>query len=181
MVWTTVEALAAPTPAIGNFRDILTDPGALAAAGHSVLWVGIALLLIGIGYGIAVISRLIRNWRVLLSVLILPFGVSGLVSGAVFRMIFDPNPERGMAKELFVKVGEEQGEARCLQHLGSAALTDPRVAGQIHDGRPTPLTQQEAAAAALPLLTRAKQLRAGQPDTTLVDHYLALATDRLAS
>src|SRR2546423_14975236 len=72
MVWTTIEALVAPTPVVGNFRDILTDSGALAAAGHSLLWVGIALLLIGIGYGIAVISRLIRNWRGLLCVLIPP-------------------------------------------------------------------------------------------------------------
>ena len=33
--------------------------------------------------------------------LILPFGVSAVVSGAVFRLIFDPNPERGMASALF--------------------------------------------------------------------------------
>src|SRR3954463_13790384 len=49
MVWTTLEALHAAPPVIGNFRDILTDSGALAAGWHSLLWVGIALLLIGIG------------------------------------------------------------------------------------------------------------------------------------
>jgi alpha-glucoside transport system permease protein len=102
MIWTLVWALAADTPIVGNFRDILTDGGALAAAGHSVLWVGIALVLIAAGYGIALISRLVRGlWRVLLYILILPFGVAALVSGAVFRIIFDPNPERGMASALF--------------------------------------------------------------------------------
>lgn len=102
MIWTLVWALAAETPVIGNFRDILTDPGALAAAWHSVLWVGIALVLVAAGYGIAVISRLVRGlWGVLLYVLILPFGVAALVSGAVFRIIFDPNRERGMASALF--------------------------------------------------------------------------------
>jgi hypothetical protein len=83
------------------------------------------------------------------------------------------------AEELFTLVAEEQGEARCLQHLGSAALTNPTVAGQIRDGRPTDLTPREAAAVALPLLERSKRLRAGQPDTTLVDHYLHLARTRL--
>jgi alpha-glucoside transport system permease protein len=34
-------------------------------------------------------------------VLLLPFGVSALASGAVFRIIFDPAPERGMASALF--------------------------------------------------------------------------------
>jgi hypothetical protein len=83
------------------------------------------------------------------------------------------------AKELFTVAGEEQGEARCLQHLGSAALASPEAAGQIRDGRPAPLTPKEAATVALPLLERAKHLRAGQPDTTLVDHYLADARSRL--
>lgn len=101
MVWTTVSALIAPTPIVGNFADILTDSSALAAGWHSVLWVGIALVLIAIGYGIALVSQVIRGARLLLTVLILPFGVSALVSGAVFRMIFDPNPERGMASALF--------------------------------------------------------------------------------
>jgi alpha-glucoside transport system permease protein len=102
MVWTVVWALRADLPLIGNFRDILTDPGALEAGLHSLLWVLIALALIAVGYGIAVLSVLVREfWRVLLYLLILPFGVSALVSGAVFRMIFDPNPERGMASALF--------------------------------------------------------------------------------
>ena len=101
MVWTMWSALSADTPIVGNFADILTDPGALNAAWHSMLWVGIALVLIALGYGIALISRVVRGARLLLTVLILPFGVSALVSGAVFRMIFDPNPERGMVSALF--------------------------------------------------------------------------------
>ena len=100
MVWTLVSALAGSPAVVGNFVGILTDGDALAAAWHSVLWVGIALVLIGLGYGIALISRAVRGARLLLTVLILPFGVSAMVSGAVFRMIFDPNPERGMASAL---------------------------------------------------------------------------------
>lgn len=83
------------------------------------------------------------------------------------------------AREMFVGIGEEQGEARCLQHLGAAALVDTRVAGQLRDGEPEALSPQEAAVVALPRLTRAKQLRAGQPDTPLTDHYLAMATNLL--
>jgi alpha-glucoside transport system permease protein len=102
MIWTAGQALAADVPVIGNFRALFTDPTALRSAWHSVLWVGIALVLIAAGYCIAVLSRHVgRLWRVLLYALILPFGVSAVVSGAVFRLIFDPNPERGMASALF--------------------------------------------------------------------------------
>jgi alpha-glucoside transport system permease protein len=102
MVWTAVWALDADVPVVGNFWNVLTDSGALTAAWHSLLWVGIAVALIAAGYWIAVLSRLVHGlWRVLLYLLILPFGVSALASGAVFRIMFDPNPERGMASALF--------------------------------------------------------------------------------
>jgi alpha-glucoside transport system permease protein len=102
MVWTVGWALDADVPVIGNFRALFTDPIALRSAWHSVLWVGIALVLIAVGYGIAVLSRHFGTMQgVLLYVLILPFGVSAVVSGAVFRLIFDPAPERGMASALF--------------------------------------------------------------------------------
>ncbi len=84
------------------------------------------------------------------------------------------------ARTMFARIGEDVGEARCLQHLGSAALADPRVAGRLRDGRPTPLSRREAAVVAVEWLERAKALRTGQPDTTLVDHYLAEARSAIA-
>jgi len=100
MAWTLVWALSAPWGA-GNFVDVLTDPDALSAAWHSVVWVVIGVVLLVAAYVIAVLSRVVsRLWRVLLYLMILPFGVSAMVSGAVFRMIFDPEPERGTASAL---------------------------------------------------------------------------------
>jgi hypothetical protein len=79
------------------------------------------------------------------------------------------------ARTMFARVGEDIGESRCLQHLGSTAVEDARMAGLQRDGRPVALSSRDAAAVALHLLERAKELRTGQPDTTLVDHYLAKA------
>ncbi len=101
MGWTFAWALHDDMPLVGNFVSVFTDGAALRSAWHSLLWVGIAIALIAVGYVIAVLSRHVgKLWRVLLYVLILPFGASALVSGAVFRLIFDPNPERGMASAL---------------------------------------------------------------------------------
>ncbi|HEX6360055.1 hypothetical protein [Actinophytocola sp.] len=101
MVWTFGWALDANVPIVGNFRALFMDPAALRAAWHSLVWVAIALALIVFGYCVAVLSQHVgRLWRLLLYVLILPFGVSAVVSGAVFRLIFDPNPERGMVSAI---------------------------------------------------------------------------------
>lgn len=81
--------------------SLFDDPAALRAAWHSVLWVLIAVVLLVAGYVIAVLSRLVsRLWQALLYLMILPFGVSAMVSGATFRMIFDPNPDRGTVSAL---------------------------------------------------------------------------------
>lgn len=85
------------------------------------------------------------------------------------------------AQAMFERTGEDRGMARCLQHLGSAALADPRVAGHLRDGRPVPLAPHDAAAVAVEWLERAKDLRTGQPDTELADHYLGEARRRLVT
>ncbi|OLF19109.1 tetratricopeptide repeat protein [Actinophytocola xanthii] len=85
------------------------------------------------------------------------------------------------ARTVFRRIGEDPGEARCLQHLGAAALCEPGVAGLVRVGRPVPLPGPDAAAVALALLERAKELRTGQPDTELVDHYLDQARRALKS
>ncbi len=77
-----------------------------------------------------------------------------------------------LARATFARIGEEHGEARCLQHLGAVAVTDPVAAGQLLRGVPEPVPAREAAREALRCLARAKALRTGQPDTDLVDHYL---------
>jgi hypothetical protein len=85
-----------------------------------------------------------------------------------------------LARTTFVRIGEQLGEARCLQHLGAAALCDEHAAGQLLRGNPEPVAPQDAALAAINLLQRAKSLRPRHADNTLLDRYLAEAKARLA-
>ncbi len=83
-----------------------------------------------------------------------------------------------LAHATFSRIGEKQGEARCLQHLAAAALADPRAAGQLVWGNPEPVDDAEAARAALSRLLQAKSLRPRQ-QTPLADHYRREAVRRL--
>jgi len=85
------------------------------------------------------------------------------------------------ALALYRDLGEEQGEARCLQHLGTLAVVSPDIAGLLDTGHRLPVGPNRAAAVARDYLARSKHLLAGQPDRTLVDHYLRIAEQRLAA
>lgn len=79
----------------GNFA-VIGDPSALRAIGNSVAWIVVALCLVVVGFLLALVSyRLPGLWSILQPALVVPFAVSVLVSGATFRLIFDPTPERG--------------------------------------------------------------------------------------
>jgi hypothetical protein len=54
------------------------------------------------------------------------------------------------------------------------------VAAYLLDGSPGELSSAKAAKTAVDLLEQAKELRTGQPDTELVEHYLAEARTQLS-
>ncbi|HET9141801.1 hypothetical protein [Actinophytocola sp.] len=78
-----------------------------------------------------------------------------------------------LAEHYFEVIGEEQGQSRCLQHLAAAALKDGRAAAQIRADLPAVRVAQD-------LLARAEKLRAGQPETPVLRHYLDEVEKRLA-
>ncbi|MFG1816003.1 ABC transporter permease subunit [Kribbella sp. NPDC049174] len=93
---TVVAAFRTPSGfGLGNFA-VMGDPGALRAVGNSLVWVAVAFGLVVVGFFLALLSyRLPGLTSFLQPALVMPFAVSVLVSGATFRMIFDPAPERG--------------------------------------------------------------------------------------
>jgi alpha-glucoside transport system permease protein len=91
---------------LGNYGSVLTDASVWTAIGHSALWAVAALCLVVLGLGIALLSQRVRRvWRPLMSVLVIPLGVSSLAAGAIFRLIFDQAPERGTVNALLTGVG----------------------------------------------------------------------------
>ncbi|WP_199442355.1 tetratricopeptide repeat protein [Umezawaea beigongshangensis] len=87
------------------------------------------------------------------------------------------------ALDLYRELAEDDGAARCLAHLGSAALHDGEVAALVRgDTSGGALSGAEASAVARPMLLESLWLRAGQPPdaagTVLVKRYLAESAKR---
>lgn len=82
-------------------------------------------------------------------------------------------------RDRYKQLGLVEGQARCLQHLGSAVLAVPEVAGLVRDGRWVRLDEQATAREARKLLEDSKQLRTKfrYANSVLVDRYLADARE----
>ncbi|MFI7066514.1 sugar ABC transporter permease [Kribbella sp. NPDC050124] len=102
---TVVAAFRTPSGfGFGNFA-VMGDPDALRAVGNSLAWVLVALGLVVVGFLLALVSyRLPGLTSFLQPALVIPFAVSVLVSGATFRLIFDPAPERGTVTAVWTRL-----------------------------------------------------------------------------
>lgn len=85
----------------GNF-SVLATAQTWTAIWNSVAWIGIAVALVGFGFAVAVAAHRVPSlWPLLQPALVLPGAMAVLVSGAAFRIIFDPAPDRGTVTALF--------------------------------------------------------------------------------
>jgi alpha-glucoside transport system permease protein len=75
---------------VPQFGGSSLDPAGRRAFGITIGWIGLGIGLLLVGAWIAWATRRRRLWLPL----VLPVGVSALVSGVVFRLMFDPTPER---------------------------------------------------------------------------------------
>ncbi|MGW0229180.1 hypothetical protein ACWDWO_12765 [Actinopolymorpha singaporensis] len=74
----------------------------------------------------------------------------------------------------FRQIADTTGQARCLQHLGSAVLVAPELTGLLLEERRRPHDEVAAARQAQVWLERSRRLRSGPP-TAVAEGYLTLA------
>ncbi|HEX6754491.1 MAG TPA: hypothetical protein VF109_00945 [Mycobacteriales bacterium] len=81
---------------LAEYGSLLDDQQVTTAWRNSLLWVCFALVLSAAGLGLAELVRRAGGTRALVvAVLAAPTAVSALVAGIAFRLLFDPDPDRG--------------------------------------------------------------------------------------
>lgn len=103
--WTLVELVRG----LPGSLDVL-DAAAFETYVRTTIWVfAVGGGVIGGGLLLAqtTMRRWQRHWPIMSIFLVVPFGVSALLAGAAFRMIFDPVPERGTMTWLAARLGAE--------------------------------------------------------------------------
>lgn len=116
MLWPVARTLhASVTDAAGryvgptHFRTALAAEGAWPVFGRTLLWaVAIPSVVIVLGYLLAAATRR-RRGRLATLVLVAPMALPLVVTGVMFRLFYDPEPDRGLGSRVLVTAARAAG------------------------------------------------------------------------
>lgn len=130
---------------IDNYRALFTDDGIRTALKNNVLWVVFApTVATALGLIFAVLTERVRWGTAFKLVVFMPMAISMLAAGIIFRLVYDQDPDKGVANAVWVGVHDTFAQSSAF----------PKA----HPGRQSPLEPEKGGA----FLT-AEPVRAGEP------------------
>ncbi|MGX2996914.1 carbohydrate ABC transporter permease [Streptomyces sp. JNUCC 64] len=130
---------------LDNYRELFTDDGVRTAFRNNVFWIVCApAVATALGLVFAVLTERIRWGTAFKLVVFMPMAISMLAAGIIFRLVYDQDPDRGVANAVWVGVHD----------TFAASSAFPKA----HPGRESPLREAGGGA----FVTR-EPVRAGEP------------------
>jgi len=134
-----------------NYVSLFTDPETLTAVKNNVIWVIVAPTVVtAFGLVFAVLTERIRWSSAFKAAVFMPMAISFLASGVIFRLVYDQDPNKGLANAIVV--GVHDVFAKSSQYPG-ARPRDPKQLVSTDDGYRTAQARPAGATAVqLPLV-----------------------------
>ncbi|WP_069773254.1 MULTISPECIES: carbohydrate ABC transporter permease [unclassified Streptomyces] len=111
---------------IDNYKALFTDDGIRTALKNNVIWVVFApTVATALGLIFAVLTERVRWGTAFKLVVFMPMAISMLAAGIIFRLVYDQDPDKGVANAVWVGVHDTFAEASAF----------PKA----HPGRKSPL------------------------------------------
>ncbi|MFF8971631.1 carbohydrate ABC transporter permease [Streptomyces sp. NPDC014995] len=130
---------------IDNYRALFTDDGIRTALKNNVLWVVFApTVATALGLIFAVLTERVRWGTAFKLVVFMPMAISMLAAGIIFRLVYDQDPDKGVANAVWVGVHDTFAQSSAF----------PKA----HPGRESPLRPERGGG----FITR-EPVRAGDP------------------
>ncbi len=90
---------------LGNYASIFTDSATLTTIRNNIIWVVVAPLVVTVlGLIFAVLTERIRWATAFKLVLFMPMAVSLLAAGVIFRLVYEQDPDKGVANAVLTTV-----------------------------------------------------------------------------
>ncbi|MEU5906997.1 hypothetical protein ABZ780_21805 [Micromonospora sp. NPDC047467] len=106
-----------------HFRTALAAPGTGAVVGRTVLWaLLVPAVVTALGYLLAVASRRSQEGGLVRLILLVPVALPLVVTGVTFRLMYDPDPSRGLATLVAARLTGRSAED-APQLLGPGLVT----------------------------------------------------------
>ncbi|MYU03106.1 ABC transporter permease subunit [Streptomyces sp. SID8366] len=130
-----------------NYKTVFTDDGILTALKNNVIWVVFApAVSTALGLVFAVLSERVRWGTAFKLVVFMPMAISMLAAGIIFRLVYDQDPDKGVANAAWVSVHDTfaRSSAFPMAHPGRESPLVPQNGGfvtkaVVHAGRPVTL------------------------------------------
>ncbi|MDR6979883.1 alpha-glucoside transport system permease protein [Streptomyces sp. 3330] len=112
-----------------NYKALFTDDGIRTALKNNVIWVVFApTVATALGLIFAVLTERVRWGTAFKLVVFMPMAISMLAAGIIFRLVYDQDPDKGVANAVWVGVHDTFAESSAF----------PKA----HPGRDSPLRPQ---------------------------------------
>ncbi|MTE19267.1 ABC transporter permease subunit [Streptomyces sp. TRM43335] len=153
---------------LGNYVELFTDDGTLTAIRNNAIWMAVApTVCTALGLIFAVLTERVRWSTAFKLIVFMPMAISMLAAGIIFRLVYEQDPQRGVANAVWVGIHDTFDEASAWP----GARPRPGAGLEESDGSYTTTAAVDAAGPAdLPLvgvppqdLTDAADARAVEP------------------
>ncbi|MER7489927.1 sugar ABC transporter permease [Streptomyces sp. NPDC126497] len=113
-----------------NYRALFTDDGIRTALKNNVIWVVFApTVATALGLVFAVLTERVRWGTAFKLVVFMPMAISMLAAGIIFRLVYDQDPDKGVANAVWVGVHDTFAQSSAF----------PKA----HPGRESPLVRND--------------------------------------
>ncbi|MEU1406513.1 sugar ABC transporter permease [Streptomyces sp. NPDC005728] len=122
---------------VDNYKALFTDDGIRTALKNNIIWVVFApTVSTALGLIFAVLTERVRWGTAFKLVVFMPMAISMLAAGIIFRLVYDQDPDKGVANAVWVGVHDTfaQSSAFPKAHPGRESPLKPDQGGFITTG-----------------------------------------------
>ncbi|MDQ3735182.1 MAG: ABC transporter permease subunit [Actinomycetota bacterium] len=102
-----------------NYTDMFTDPATLISIRNNAIWVVVAPIIVTtLGLIFAVLTERIRWASVFKLLVFMPMAISFVAAGIIFRLVYQADPDQGVANALIVSVHDIFAESSAYPGAG---------------------------------------------------------------
>ncbi|MGW0873620.1 carbohydrate ABC transporter permease [Streptomyces sp. NPDC002740] len=119
---------------VDNYKALFTDDGIRTALKNNVIWVVFApTVATALGLIFAVLTERVRWGTAFKLVVFMPMAISMLAAGIIFRLVYDQDPDKGIANAVWVGVHDTFAESSAFPkaHPGRDSPLRPENGGFI--------------------------------------------------
>ncbi len=116
---------------LGNYVDLFTDDATLTAVRNTAVWVAVAPALVtALGLIFAVLTERVRWGTAFKLIVFMPMAISMLAAGIIFRLVYEADPDRGVANAVVTSVHDTFSDAAVYPKARpNAQVSDLKASG----------------------------------------------------